>query len=173
MIKTTFSGSVECPLYTGLTVCWLYLDCYYLLIDIFQSIVIQTEWGNLLYLDELVARIFFVPMSLDRMAVGFVCRSAPFLFTLYNLSLLAYSTGVQHILCGVLFVFVLYTLCCQFLWIVHFWLPLRYSITCISQIEWGNLHYYGNFRCTYFLCSDIKPANCIYHIWKTETLAYV
>ena len=25
------------------------------------------------------------------------------------------------------FFFVLYTLCCQFLWIVHFWLPLRYS----------------------------------------------
>jgi hypothetical protein len=22
-------------------------------------------------------------------------------------------------------------LCCQFLWIVHFWLPLRYSLTLI------------------------------------------
>ena len=28
----------------------------------------------------------------------------------------------------VLFVFVLCTLCCQFLWIVLFWLPLRYSL---------------------------------------------
>jgi hypothetical protein len=26
------------------------------------------------------------------------------------------------------FFFVLCTLCCQFLWIVHFWLPLRYSL---------------------------------------------
>ena len=39
--------------------------------------------------------------------------------------LFTYS-GVQHILCCVfvLFVFVLCTLYCQFLWIVHFWLPL-------------------------------------------------
>jgi hypothetical protein len=29
------------------------------------------------------------------------------------------------------FVFVLCTLCCQFLWIIHFWLPLRYSLTSI------------------------------------------
>jgi len=41
------------------------------------------------------------------------------------LYLFAYS-GVQHILCCVfvLFVFVWCTLYCQFLWIVHFWLPL-------------------------------------------------
>jgi hypothetical protein len=32
----------------------------------------------------------------------------------------------------VLFFFVLCTLCCQFLWIVHFWLPLRYSLTFIA-----------------------------------------
>jgi hypothetical protein len=35
------------------------------------------------------------------------------------LCLFAYS-GVKHILCFVLFFFVLCTLCCQFLWIVHF-----------------------------------------------------
>ena len=29
----------------------------------------------------------------------------------------------------VLLFFVLYTLCCQFLWIIQFWLPLRYSPT--------------------------------------------
>ena len=42
-------------------------------------------------------------------------------------------SGVQHILCYVfvlLFV-VLCTLCCQFLWTVLFWLPLRYSLTFI------------------------------------------
>jgi hypothetical protein len=30
---------------------------------------------------------------------------------------------------------VLCTLCCQFLWIVHFWLPLRYSLTCICHVS--------------------------------------
>jgi len=49
---------------------------------------------------------------------------------LRHLRLFAYS-DVQHILCcGFdLFFFVLCTLCCQFLWIVIFWLPLRYSLT--------------------------------------------
>ena len=52
------------------------------------------------------------------------------------LCLLAYS-GVQHILCYVfvLFVFLLCTLCCQFPWIVHFWEPLRYSLTFINTSE--------------------------------------
>jgi len=52
------------------------------------------------------------------------CRRVHVLFTFY-LCLLAYS-GVQHILCCVfaLFFFVLCTLCCQFLWIVHFSMPL-------------------------------------------------
>ena len=46
------------------------------------------------------------------------------------LSLFPFS-GVQHILCCIfaLFFFVLYTLCCQFLWVVLFW--LRYSLTFI------------------------------------------
>jgi hypothetical protein len=48
------------------------------------------------------------------------------------LCLLAYS-GVHHILCCVfiMYFFVLCTLCCQFLWIVYFVLPLRYSLTLI------------------------------------------
>ena len=50
------------------------------------------------------------------------------------LCLFAYS-DVQHILCCVfaLFSFVSCTLCCEFLWLVHFWLPLRYSLTFIRQ----------------------------------------
>ena len=38
--------------------------------------------------------------------------------------------GVQHILCCVfaMIFFVLCTLCCQFLWIVHFWLPFWHSL---------------------------------------------
>ena len=49
---------------------------------------------------------------------------------LHYLVLITYS-GVQHILCCVfvLFVFVLCTLCCQFLWIIHFLLCLWYSLT--------------------------------------------
>jgi hypothetical protein len=34
-----------------------------------------------------------------------------------------------------LVVFVYCTLCCQFLWIVHFWLPLRYSLTYICLVS--------------------------------------
>ena len=39
-------------------------------------------------------------------------------------------SGVHHILCCVLvlFFFVLCTICCQFLWIVHVWLSLQYSL---------------------------------------------
>ena len=46
------------------------------------------------------------------------------------------NSGVQHILCCVfvLFVSVLCTLYCQFLWIVHLWLPLRYSLAFICFV---------------------------------------
>ena len=62
------------------------------------------------------------------------------MFYLRYLCLLAYS-GVQHILrcVFVLFFFVLCTLCCQILWIVLFWLPLRYSLTFIYDVEL-NIH---------------------------------
>ena len=51
---------------------------------------------------------------------------------LHCLRLLANSV-VQRILCCIyiLFFFVLCNLCCQFVWIVLFWLPLRYSLTFI------------------------------------------
>ena len=57
-----------------------------------------------------------------------VCRRAHVFFLRY-LCLLTHS-GVQHILCCVfvLCFFVLCTLCCQFLLIVHFWMPLLYSL---------------------------------------------
>jgi hypothetical protein len=42
-------------------------------------------------------------------------------------------SGIQHIFCCVfvLFFFVLCTLCCQILWIVHCWFPLRCSLAFI------------------------------------------
>jgi len=45
------------------------------------------------------------------------------------LCLLAYSCDLRILCCVfVLFYFVLCTLCRQFLWIVHFWLAIRYSL---------------------------------------------
>jgi len=65
------------------------------------------------------------------------------IFCLRYLCLFAYS-GVLHILCCVfvLFVLVLCTPCCQFLWIVHFWLPLRYSLTFILHVCIGFCDFY-------------------------------
>jgi hypothetical protein len=49
------------------------------------------------------------------------------------------DSSVQHILCCVfgLFFVVLCKLCCQFLWIVHFRLPLWYSLTFIDKMVCG------------------------------------
>jgi hypothetical protein len=48
-------------------------------------------------------------------------------------------SGVQHILCCVfvLFVFVLLALCCQFFWIAHFLLSLRYSLMFIRYNDFS------------------------------------
>ena len=56
------------------------------------------------------------------------------MFYLRYLCLLAHS-GVQHILCYdfLLFFVVLCTLSCHFLWIVHLWLPLRYSLRLLRK----------------------------------------
>ena len=70
-------------------------------------------------------------LSVTVIFVGNICQSQLMSFLRY-LCLFAYSS-VQHILCCVfaLFFVVLCTLCCQFLWIVHFWLPFRYFLTFI------------------------------------------
>ena len=49
------------------------------------------------------------------------------------------NSGVQHILCCVfvLFVFVLCTIWCQCLWIVHWWLSFRCSPTFIQKSKSG------------------------------------
>jgi hypothetical protein len=67
-----------------------------------------------------------------------ITASARFVFTssclfmsyLRYLCLFVYS-GLQPISCWVfvLFFFVLCTLCCQFLWIIYLWFPVRYSPT--------------------------------------------
>ena len=62
------------------------------------------------------------------------------------LRLLALS-DVQQILCCifVLFFYVLCTIWCQFLWFVHFWLPLRYSLKFICLL----------FNARYNLCDEV------------------
>ena len=69
---------------------------------------------------------------------------------LRHLCLLAHS-GVQRILCCVfaLFFLVLCAMCCQFLWIVHFWLPLQYSLTFIYQITMSDYRYVWEFDCPF------------------------
>jgi hypothetical protein len=62
-----------------------------------------------------------------------VCRRAHVLFTLFVFA--SYVDGQNKLCCVfVLFSFVLYTLCFQFLWFVHFWLPLWYPLTFISYM---------------------------------------
>ena len=61
----------------------------------------------------------------------FGCTSScAILSYLRYLWLLAHS-GVQDIFCCVMLCFSSSFLCCQFLWIVNFWVPLPYSLTCI------------------------------------------
>jgi len=85
--------------------------------------------------------IFGVPCCNARCETVFGSSWSPFvcgegvMSYLRNLCLFAYG-GVQHILfcVFVFFFFVLGTICFQFLWIVQFWLPLRYSLTFIFNV---------------------------------------
>ena len=66
-----------------------------------------------------------------------VCRTDNFLFTLFvSLRIVVSNTYLCCIF--VLFFFVLCPLCCQFLWIIHCWLLLRYSLPFIdmSALHW-------------------------------------
>ena len=51
-----------------------------------------------------------------------------------------------------LFFFVLCALCCQFLWTVLFWLPLRYSLTCHGHNS--------------VLLSSVMTDHHIFNIWR-------
>ena len=81
--------------------------------------------------------------------------------SLRYLCLLAVS-GVQHILCFVfaLFFFVLCTLCCQFLWIVHCWLPLLYSLAFIYTSDFNGLRWWIPII---YIVSDLQRG-CSFHI---------
>jgi hypothetical protein len=58
----------------------------------------------------------------------------------------------------ILFVFVLCTLCWQFLWIVHFWLPIRSTLTFIIFVvdwcfflSWFPMKTFNFFRCSWWV----------------------
>ena len=85
-----------------------------------------------------------------------VCMTAHVLFTLFVLACF------HHIMCCVvLFVFVLCTLCCQFLWIVHFVLPLRFSNVCwLTNILILSVHDGNYFRNPFCILKKISPFLC-------------
>jgi hypothetical protein len=82
------------------------------------------------------------------------------------LCLFVYS-GVQHILCCVfdLFFFVLYTLCCQFLWFVLFWLPHRYSLAFIESLYLFQILIWEKFL---MLCFIIKKKVQLQQFMRTR-----
>jgi hypothetical protein len=70
-----------------------------------------------------------------------VCMRAHFIFKLYVfVSALLYPTHIVLCCVFVLFFFVLCALYCKFLWIVHLWLPLRYSLTFIYKSSIVNMY---------------------------------
>jgi hypothetical protein len=58
-----------------------------------------------------------------------VCRSAHIMFTLFVFACMWWCP--THIFFWLSSSCVLLALCCRFLWIIHFWLPIRYSLTFI------------------------------------------
>jgi hypothetical protein len=79
---------------------------------------------------------FFYPYFQQHIAwphCSIMLRGHSILVICQGVSMYGGISGVQHILCCVfvLFVFVLCTLCCQFLWIIRFWLTVQYSLTSI------------------------------------------
>ena len=101
-----------------------------------QSTLYEIQNGAVLVADCLFERLYItitttvdVHIHIQTMVGLFlppfvICRRDHVLFTLF---VLFAHIGIQHILCWVdvfaLFFVVLCTLCCQFLWIVHFRLP--------------------------------------------------
>jgi hypothetical protein len=62
-----------------------------------------------------------------------VCRRAHVLFRLFVFVCIQWCpTYIVLCFCFISLCLV-YPICCQFLWIVHLWLPLRYSLTVIYQ----------------------------------------
>ena len=70
-----------------------------------------------------------------------VCRRAHVLLTLF-VFFSVYWCPTHSVLYFGFVVFVLSALCCNFLWIVHVCLPLRYSLTSMYSMSSQNFHLY-------------------------------
>ena len=88
--------------------------------------------------------IFRIKTMFESSLLSVVCRRAHVLFTLLCLST---NSGIQHILCCVfgLFFLVLCTLCCQFLWIIPFFIVFRYSLIFIEITLYCPQYFYHDF----------------------------
>ena len=83
-------------------------------------------------------------------------------------------SGVQYTLCSVfvLFFFILCTMCCQFLWIGHFWLPLRYSLTFICQFLWiGHFLLSLRYSLTFISWNINAKRHDIHQFFKSQTFS--
>jgi hypothetical protein len=86
---------------------------------------------------------------------------------------LAYS-GVQRILCCVFVLssFVLCIPCCQFLWIVHCWLPLRYSLTFIVYFIPIKFLFWRIVVCCWFLFVGNRYGFCKGRVWYNRNITF-
>jgi hypothetical protein len=75
-------------------------------------------------------------------SVVFICRRTYVLFTLF---VVVCDSGVQHILCCYLFVFIhfMYTI---FLWTVHFWLPIQNYLTLKTSLSFSKVNIYNTWK---------------------------
>ena len=87
------------------------------------------SFGHCVFCPSSIYGFWFPRWYLQSLLLLFVGGSMSYL---HYFCLFGYS-GVQHILCCDfdLFYYVICTLCCLFLWIIQFWLLLRYSLTFI------------------------------------------
>ena len=141
----------------------------------------STSFLSLLFRAWVCLLIILVPKMLLRLSHKNNVRfdsSLPPVFVLFMsylpyVCLFAYI-GVQRILYCVfdLLASVLCNLCCQFIWIVHFWLPLRYYLTLIHMTIFPlrqNLQTHINISLTAFIISNLA-VEAIYSMFVTTQL---
>jgi hypothetical protein len=106
------------------------LDCQFLIApsvfsNIYLSCVLCTLCCQFLWIVH-----FWLPL---RYSLTFICpvSCVPYVASFSGLSFFITPSVFSNIYLSC----VLCILCCQFLWIVHFWLPLRYSLTFIRPVS--------------------------------------
>ena len=117
------------------------LDCLFLIApSVFSNIYLQFLWIVYFWLPLQYSLTFICPVSCVPYVVRFSGLSifdCPFgiLWRLFTVSLDCLFLIAPSVFSNVYLSCVLCTLCCPFLWIVYFWLPLRYSLTFICPVS--------------------------------------